>query len=315
MIRIDEVLNGIDKLAITGHVHPDGDCVGSTLALYNYVKKNYPQINVSLFLEKPSEKLAFLKGFDEIISDYPVKDGFDLLIALDSASFDRIGKADKYFKKSKKTICIDHHVSNEGFADENIIVPDSSSASEVIYDLLFPDKLDRDIAICIYTGIVFDTGVFKYPSTSSKTMEIVSKLLMYDIPADYIIDNSFYLKTYNENRIMGYALINSKLAFDGKVIYSSISRKDMCDFDVTNNEIDGIVPQLRLTDGVVVAVFSYETAAGNIKFSLRSIDPFDVNKVACAFGGGGHVRASGCTLQGTLEDTMPKVLAEIAKYL
>ncbi len=315
MTKIDEVLNDIKTLAITGHVHPDGDCVGSTLALYNYVKNNYPQINVSLFLEEPSDKLSFLKGFDEIISDYPVRDGFDLMIVLDSASFDRIGKADKYFKKSKKTICIDHHVSNNGFADENIIVSDSSSASEVIYDLLDSEKINKDIAICIYTGIVYDTGVFKYPSTSSKTMDIVSKLLKFDIPTDFIIDNSFYLKTYNENRIMGYALLNSKLAFDGKVIYSSLSKKDMQDFEVTNNEIDGIVPQLRLTDGVEVAVFSYETASGDIKFSLRSIDSFDVNKVASAFGGGGHVRASGCTLKGTLEDTMPRVLEEIAKYL
>lgn len=314
-MKIDDLLVGINTLAITGHVHPDGDCVGSTLALYNYVKKNFPEIKVSLFLEEPSDKLAFIKGFDEIISDYPVRDGFDLMIVLDSATLDRVGKADKYFKKSKKTVCIDHHISNIGYAMENYIEADASSASEIIYTCLDENKIDRDIAISIYTGIVYDTGVFKYPSTSSKTMEIVSKLLKFDIPADFIIDESFYQKSYNENRIFGYALQNSKLAFDGKVIYASISKKDMQDFDVTSKELDGIVPQLRLTKGVIVAVFSYETLAGDIKFSLRSIDPFDVNKVASAFGGGGHVRASGCTLQGTLEDTMPKVLTEIAKYL
>lgn len=315
MIKIDELLTDINTLAITGHVHPDGDCVGSTLALYNYVKKNFPQIKVSLFLEEPTDKLSFLKGFDEIITDFPVKDGFDLMIVLDSASLDRIGKSDKYFKKSNKTVCIDHHVSNLGYAQLNHIEPDSSSASEIVYTCLDENKIDRDIAICIYTGIVYDTGVFKYPSTSSKTMEIVSKLLKFDIPTDFIIDESFYQKTYNENKIFGYAIMNSKLAFDGKVIYSSISRDDMRDFGVTSKELDGIVPQLRLTKGVLVAVFSYETLSGEIKFSLRSIDPFDVNKVANAFGGGGHVRASGCTLSGTLEDTMPKVLAEIAKYL
>ncbi len=315
MIKIDELVNGINTLAITGHVHPDGDCVGSTLALYNYVKKNFPQINVSLFLEKPNDKLSFIKGFDEIITDFPVRDGFDLMIVLDSATLDRIGKAEKYFKKSKKTVCIDHHVSNLGFAMENYIEAEASSASEIIYFCLDPEKIDRDIAISIYTGIVYDTGVFKYPSTSSKTMHVVSELLEFDIPSDFIIDESFYQKSYNENKIFGYALMNSKLAFGGKVIYATISKQDMNDFDVTSKELDGIVPQLRLTKGVIVAVFAYETLAGDIKFSLRSIDPFDVNKVATAFGGGGHIRASGCTLQGTLEETMPKVLTEIAKYL
>lgn len=314
-MKIDELVNGINTLAISGHVHPDGDCVGSTLALYNYVKKNFPNVKVSLFLEEPSEKLSFIKGFDEIITDFPVRDGFDLMIVLDSATLDRIGKADKYFKKSKKTICIDHHVSNLGFAQENFIDGNASSASEMIYLAFDPEKIDRDIAISIYTGIVYDTGVFKYPSTSSKTMQVVSELLKFDVPTDFIIDESFYQKTYNENRIFGYALMNSKLAFDGKVIYATISKQDMNDFDVTSKELDGIVPQLRLTKGVLVAVFAYETLAGDIKYSLRSIDPFDVNKVASCFGGGGHIRASGCTLKGTLEDTMPKVLAEIAKYL
>lgn len=315
MIKIDELLNDINTLAITGHVHPDGDCVGATLALYNYVKKNFENINVSLFLESSSDKLSFLKGFDEIITDFPHRDGFDMIIVLDSASLDRIGKSEHYYKRSKKTVCIDHHVSNNGYAEINHIEPDASSASEIIYTCMDANKIDKDIAECIYTGIVFDTGVFKYPSTSPRTMMIVSKLMEFDIPTDFIIDESFYMKTYNENKIMGYALMNSKLAFDGRVIYSSISKKDMSDFDVTNKDLDGIVAQLRLTKGVLVAVFSYETVAGDIKFSLRSIEPFDVNQVANTFGGGGHIRASGCTLKGTLEDTMPKVLAEIAKYL
>ncbi len=312
---IKDFLTNVKSLCIAGHVRPDGDCVGSTLGLYAYVKKNFPDIEVKVYLEEPSEKLAFIAGFDEILSDYPDHAPFDLMICLDSASLDRIGKAKKYFKDAKHTINIDHHVSNTMFADENFVNGDSSSASEEIYKFMDPELIGRDTAIALYTGIIYDTGVFKYPATSRTTMEIAGHLMDFGIPTDAIIDESFYAKTYDENRIFGYAILNSKLACDGKVIYSMLSQKEIQEFGVTSKELEGIVPQLRLTKGVLCAVFLYETTAGDVKISLRSIDPFDVNAIAQQFGGGGHVRASGANMNGSLDTCIHRVLKAIEKAL
>lgn len=315
MPKIKDYLENAKTLCITGHVRPDGDCVGSCLGLFLYVKKNFPEVSVQVYLEEPSDKLAFIDGFNEINSEYPDHAAYDLMICLDCAGRDRIGKAEKYFKEAKHTVNIDHHVSNTMFADENYVNGHSSSASEEIFKFMEPELIGRDTAIALYTGIIYDTGVFKYRSTSPETMQIAAELMKHDIPTDLIIDESFYAKTYEENKIFGYAVLNSQLAFGGRVIYSTLTKKELNEFGVSSKELEGIVAQLRLTKGVLAAAFLYETPAGDIKLSLRSIEPFDVNVVARQFGGGGHIRAAGATLQGTLEESVTQVLAAMEKYL
>lgn len=314
-MKIEQLIEGANRICISGHVRPDGDCAGSVLALYLYLKNNFPDIKADVFLEKPTQKLAYLAGYDEIDSAYEKQEPYDMMICLDSATCDRTGKAVKYFKAAKKTVNIDHHISNDNFADINIVEPDSSSACEVLYNLLDPGKIDRDTAICLYTGIVYDTGVFKYSSTSYKTMAVVSELMKFDIPTAFIIDESFYSKTYDENRIYGYSILNSTLCCDGKVIYSYITREKMKEFKVSSRELEGIVAQLRLTRGVECALFLYELEHGEWKVSLRSSEYLDCNKVASAFGGGGHVRASGCNMKGTFSECIEKLLEETGKYI
>ena len=314
-MNIKELLQDAKTVCLTGHVRPDGDSVGATLGLYMYLKKNFPEIEADVCLEPPTDKMRFIANIDKINSDYPDHEPYDLMICLDAGNLDRIGKAIKYFKQAKHTVNIDHHISNTYFADENYVEGQSSSACEILYGFLDPDKLDLDIAVALYTGIIYDTGVFKYKFTSPQTMVIAGELMKYGIPTDDVIDETFNSKTYEENRIFGYSVMKSQLAFDGKVIYSTLSRKEMEDFHVTSRELEGIVPQLRMTRGVIVAVFAYETPAGDIKVSLRSIDPFDVNEIASLFGGGGHARASGLNMTGTLEDCISRLLAEIGKRL
>ena len=312
---LKDMLKDIQTLCITGHVRPDGDCAGSVLGLYHYVKKNFPDIRTETFLEVPSDRLSFLAGFEELNHAYPDRPPFDLMICLDCGSRDRIGKAEKYFKAAKHTINIDHHVSNTFFADENFVNGASSSACEEIYKLMDPGLLNRDCAMALYTGIIYDSGVFKYRSTSPTTMRIAANLMEFDLPTDEIIDESFYAKTWEENRIFGYSILNSHLVLDGKMIYATLSRKEMKEFGVSSKELEGIVSQLRLTKGVLVAAFFSETAAGGVKISLRSSDPFDVNKIALQFGGGGHVRASGATVSGSLEECVEKVIQAVEKDL
>ena len=314
-LNIKDFLDGVKTVCLTGHIRPDGDSVGSTLGLYGYLKKNYPEIETDVCLEPPTEKMNFVPNIDVIRTDYPDHEPYDLMICLDASNLERIGKAAKYFEQAKHTINIDHHISNTYFADENYVEGQSSSACEVLYGFLDPDKLNLDIAIALYTGIIYDTGVFKYRLTSSQTMNIAAELMKYGIPTDDVIDETFNNKTYEENRIFGYSVMKSQLVCDGSVIYSTLSRKEMDDFHVTTRDLEGIVPQLRMTRGVRVAVFAYETPAGDIKVSLRSDDSFNVNELATLFGGGGHVRASGLNMPGTLDDCIQKLLAEIEKRL
>ena len=137
----------------------------------------------------------------------------------------------------------------------------------------------------------------------------------YGVPTNEVIDESFYARTYDENRIFGYAVMKSALTCDGKVIYSTLTQKEMEDFHVTSRDLEGIVPQLRLTRGVEVAVFAYETNQKDIKISLRSNESFDVNAVASFFGGGGHIRASGLNMPGPLDMALQTLLTEIEKRL
>ena len=165
----------------------------------------------------------------------------------------------------KKTACIDHHISNQSFADENYIFPQASSASELVFELIPRERLTKEIAECIYTGIIHDTGVFQYSCTSEKTMEAAGVLMGMGIDFPKIVDQTFFTKTYEQNRIMGLALVKSKLHLDGKCISSIITAEEMREYNVLPKHLDGIVSQLRVTKDVEAAVFLYQTDEENYK--------------------------------------------------
>lgn len=319
MKRIDEKLAGVRTVGISGHVRPDGDCVGSTLAVYNYIKEYYPQIEVRLFLEPIPNIFKFLKRSEEILcpGEEASKDGceFDLFFVLDCGDAGRLGAAAPYFEEAKASVCIDHHVSNQSFADDNYIVPDASSTCELVFELLDEERITREIAECLYTGIVHDTGVFQYTCTSAKTMNVAGRLMEKGIDYSKIVDETFYTKTYNQNRVLGQTLVDSRLYLDGRCIVGSVSREQMQQFGVLPKHLDGIVNQLRVTKDVEVAVFFYENEDGTWKGSLRVNGDFNAAEAAMHFGGGGHVQAAGFTIAGTLEECTQRVVDEIGRRL
>lgn len=308
-------LEGVQTVAIAGHVRPDGDCVGSCLATYNYIKDNYPKIEVALYLQPIPNIFKFLSRADEIIHSCEEDKTYDLFIAQDCGDLKRLGDAAKYFETAKKTICVDHHVSNDNFADENYIFPYASSASELVFELIGEKSITKKIAECIYVGMVHDTGVFQYSCTSAKTMEIAGKLMEMGIDFSKIVDETFYTKTFEQNQILGKALLNSRLLLDGKMIASVITMEEMKQYHVLPKHLDGIVNQLRVTKGVEVAVFLYENEDGSYKVSTRSNGLVNVAELAVKFGGGGHERAAGFSMEGTPEDLIEKVAFEIEKQL
>ncbi len=312
-MKIAEVIGGAKTVGITGHIRPDGDCVGSTMGLYNYIKDNMPQVQADVYLETPGEEFAYIRGIEDIKTSPIENRAYDVFFVLDCSSVDRIEPFEEMFNAAKKTVCIDHHISNTGFADESLVISDASSASEVLYGTFDEEKVSKAVAECIYTGIIHDTGVFKYSATSANTMTIAGKMMEKGIDYSDIIDNSFYKKTYVQNQILGRALLESVLFYDGKCIFSVITSEVLDFYGVTGKELGGVVEQLRLTDGVEVAIFIYQVGDNEYKVSLRSKKIIDVSEIAVNFGGGGHIRAAGFNAKGNVHQIINKVSTMIEK--
>jgi phosphoesterase RecJ-like protein len=303
MSRIDEFLNGVRTVAIAGHVNPDGDCVGSCMATYLYLRDNFPEIEADVYLEHFKPEFRFIEGIDNVKRRLLDKD-YDLLILLDISSKDRIGVAGSLTEKTGRVLCFDHHVTNREQYTWLINDPQASSASEVVYRYMDPDKISEKCAEAIYMGIVHDTGVFQYSCTSPETMRIAAGLMEKGIPFNRIIDKTFYQKTSLQNQLLARTLMESIQMFGGKLIIGYLKNRDISFYGAVSTDMDGIVSQLRNTAGVEVAVFMYEKEPGVFKVSLRSSEKVDVSAIAQKFGGGGHVRAAGCVMQGSVYDVI-----------
>ncbi len=311
-IQLREECRDARSIVIAGHIRPDGDCVGSCMAVYLYLKKALPGADVRVCMEQPAAIFACIRDFDKIDTAFAINEGPDVFIALDCEKT-RLGAGEMFFDAAKKRINIDHHVSNErGCGDVNYIVPHCSSTAELVYDLMDKELVDEDIAKAVYIGMIHDTGIFQYGNTSPKTLRIAAELIEYGFDFPEIIDKTFHEKTYVQNQLLGRALLESILFMDGRCIVSAIDQKILKFYNATAEDLDGIVNQLRIIKGVECAVFMYATGNLEYKVSLRSCKYVDVSKVAAYFGGGGHVRAAGCNMNGTFYDVINNISKQIA---
>ncbi len=300
---------GVTSEDLDGIVSQLRNTTGVEVAIFLY-ETAIQEFKVSL----RSNGRVVLEGTETICTSYPEKT-YDVFFSLDCGDIGRLGNAAEYLKTAGKVICVDHHISNHGFGDVQFIEPAASSTSELIYLLLDDAELSVSAAKALYMGIAHDTGVFQYSCTSRRTMEIAGKLMEKGFDFNELLDQTFFQKTYLQNQILGRALLESMLLMDGKCIISALRKKDLDFYGVTSEDLDGIVSQLRNTTGVEVAIFLYETAIQEFKVSLRSNGRVDVSRVASYFGGGGHVRAAGCTMQGSVYDVLNNLTLHIEKQL
>lgn len=309
---LTDVLKDKRTVVILGHVNPDGDCIGSCLGMYNYLTENFADLEVSVYLEPMGVKFGYLKGYDQVKNQYEPEKSFDLCITLDASDVPRLGGFAPYLESAGDSLCIDHHITNKGLANVNVIESKASSACEVLYGLLDEDKISRAAAECLYTGIAHDTGVFKYSCTSRKTMEIAGRLIDMGIDFPRIVDNSFYMRTYGQTRVHGQAMLDSVLFMDGRCIYTVVTQEQLKENGCTVKSTDGIVDHLRVVKGVECAILLYETGnPSEYKVSLRTNTDLDLSRIAAAFGGGGHVKAAGCTITGTVEEIIAGLTEQI----
>lgn len=310
-VLLQEISNA-QTIAICGHIRPDGDCVGSCMGLYSYLADNYPDRQVTVYIEEIPEAFAYLKR-EEAFREKA--DTYDLFISLDCGAVDRFGEAEEVFRKAKRTLNIDHHISNEEFADVNHVEAFASSTSEVLCGLMEMDKISNFTAQALYTGIIHDTGVFKHSNTSRRTMEFTGKLMEKGIPFGEIIDGSFYMKTYKQLQIMGRCLLESVRIMDGRCIFCVVSKRVLDFYEAKSSDLSGIIDELRTTEGVEVAILITEKDAVEYKVSMRSNHIVDVSRIATFFGGGGHIRAAGCQIKGSAFDVINNITEHIEKQL
>lgn len=310
MSQLIEAVEKAGTIAIGGHVRPDGDCIGSCMGLYGYITENFPEKKVSVYLEEVAESFSYLRqegAFDREIH-------YDLFVSLDCGDAERLGEAQAVMEEADYVFNVDHHITNTKFGDKNI-VKDASSTCELLYTMLDEEKISYDVACALYTGIVHDTGVFKHSNTTGETMRIAGKLIDLGIPFGKIIDGSFYMKTYKQLQIMGRCLLESVRIMNGRCIFSVVRKSVMDFYEAKPSDLDGVIDVMRTTEGVEVAILLDERALGEYKVSMRSNGIVDVSQIALFFGGGGHVRAAGCSIKGSAFDVINNLTGHIEKQL
>ena len=314
-MKINDIIGEAKTIGIAGHVRPDGDCIGSCMALYNYLKINRPELDVNVHLEYVDKKYSLIDNIADVkTNDY---DGtvYDLFISLDTASSDRLGLNIEYFNNAKRTFCIDHHKSNKGYADDNIIVGEASSACEVLYDILKDGKFDQTVAKPMYMGMATDSGVFRFQQTKPRTLRIAADMMEYGIDHNEILETVYFQKSYNQMLVTSIIQSNAVVTMGGKAIYGYCTKELMDKYGLTTNDLDAVIASIRNVEGVEVAMFTYQIEDEKYKVSLRSKKYVDVSDIAVKFGGGGHVRAAGFDVKGSREDVIASVLKEIEERI
>lgn len=312
----DEIMKWVlaaETIALAGHTSPDGDAVGACLALGGALEKAGKRVQV--FLEEYAEKYRVIPNGHLLC---PAEEARvpALFIALDCGDEERLGAAAEIFRKAEKKINIDHHESNTYFGELNFVEAEASSASELVFRLLERRlPITADEAAGLYAGLVYDTGGFRHSSTSPETMRIAGELMGYGIPFTAIYNRFFDSRSFTELKLMGKALENAELLYGGRVICSRMTTAEIAAVGGSSKELDAVINYLKGVQGVAVACFFYEKTETDIKGSFRSNDGYDVCALAKKFGGGGHIKAAGCTLPAPLEESVTRVLAEVGKML
>jgi len=321
MEALNKLLEAIKKaknIVILSHIGPDGDTLGSMLAM-NEILKKYNIEKVDLIISgKIPDIYKFLPGIEQTKNpnNNDLYQSYDLAIAVDCASLDRLGDSVDLFRNAKMTVNIDHHISSIKFADINIINPVAAATGQILYDIIksLEINITRDIATSLYTAILTDTGGFKFENTKPETLEICAELIRAGADAIYIYQECLEFKPLAMVRLQARAMDLAIITDNNKIAYTSVTRKLLEDFNATDDHVDGISKALREINTVEVALVFKETAKGDTKISFRS-KRVNVCEIAKFFGGGGHKLAAGCTIQKNLADTINEVLPIVKKQI
>lgn len=315
MKRVIECIESYGSFSILTHVSPDGDTLGSGLAMYLLLTEMGKKAEV-ICEERVPHIYEFLPNSDKVVLPEEAK-AYECVITCDCADLQRFKKSEFIFRSAKHTVVIDHHFTNKGYADDNLIMSGASAACEIIYKLYkaMDKPITEEAAECIYTGIVTDTGNLTYSNTTPESIRMVADL--YEGGLNITKINRYIYRTvpYNKARLQGFVLSNMKLELGGRLGLATVTIADMDRFGASNEDCEGIVDNVRDVETVRIAAFIREGRDGTFKVSLRSKECADVGRIANKYGGGGHAAAAGYSSKEPLSTTIANVLRDAAEAL
>ncbi|GAF26796.1 exopolyphosphatase-related proteins [Moorella thermoacetica Y72] len=315
--QIAAILATAREVAVATHIIPDGDCLGSMLGLTLALRERGTSV-IAINADPVPEMFQYLPGQETIIDPDQVTSMPPLLVMVDCTDMERAGKGfSNWQQRVEKIINIDHHVSNTRFGHLNLVDSRAAATAELIYAVLeqIPATFTPEVATCLYTALATDTGSFQYENCTARTLRLAASLLEKGADMPLIREHLWESKPLNSIRLLAATLPTLTLAYEGRVAWMTVSRAALEANGARPEHAEGLVNYPRSIAGVEVGMLFRELPEGKVKVSLRSKKIVDVNRVAALFGGGGHRRAAGCTLDGDLDTVVARVVAAAGEAL
>ena len=307
--KIAQMIQEARKIAVCSHINPDGDTLGCAAAIRLAMLKLGKE--VSLFCDgKVPDQLSYLPGIKEMQIPTAADNYYDLLLSVDVSNPKRLGRCVDLLAKSLHTAQIDHHSTNPFFMEENWVDGSAPAACILIREMLriLSIDLDRDLAICLYTGVSTDTGNFAFASTNAACFNLMSELMTQNLPLAELNRVLFRERAMPQVLLLGRALNSLKYYENGKIAVMKLLRRDFSECGALAEHADTLVNFGLDTVGTRMALLAREATDGTVKFSLRAKEPDIISDIAQLYGGGGHPQAAGITMNGTLDETVSLVL-------
>lgn len=315
--ELKQIIDRCDNLLVISHILPDGDNIGSVIAMMQLLRAKGKQVTAVVNGTLPPY-YAFLSGVEALIAPEQLEETvYDAVLCLDMSDRDRGGEVWQKIKGRPLLINIDHHISNDYFGDYNYVKAEASSTAEIVTSLFvaWREPLTKEIAEALYTGMVTDSGSFTYPSTSPQTMAMAAVLLEQNPDLETIRENVLENVSFKRKKVLAAVLSDAVLAENGLLCYGAIDYEQVKALKAEGPDFENIIDHLIGVIGVKYAVFFRAAEADVVKIGFRARGGFDATVVAAAFGGGGHKAAAGCSVSGNLTQVKAAVLAAVRRYL
>lgn len=316
--KLNDIIKSSKNILIISHINPDGDTLGSMLGLANAIKDNFKKKCDTLLISNLPKTYEFLPLTNALkhIDSIDKSREYDLVINVDVAAIDRICDGIQLFNKGKFTVNIDHHKTNIGYADLNIIEADASSTGEILYGIMknLNWKISLDTAKCLYTAILTDTGSFRFNNTTARAMQFASELIEIGVQPPEIYKYCYESNPKSLVLLQAYCIEKAVFSPDNKIVYTTVYKKDIEKFNAGEDCTEGLTEKLRAITTTEVAFVVKQSGHNISKVSMRS-KGIDVAAVCETFGGGGHTLAAGCVVKASVEDTIRKILDELSKKM
>lgn len=310
------LINGATEIALACHVDPDGDALGSMLAAQRFLQSRGVRTTASWGATKIEEpallvppQYTFLPGLEHLtpVRDFP--DRPPLFIAFDTGSPDRLGSLRAAAENADAVIVIDHHASGTAFGDVRLVDGDAAATAVLVDELIrrMGGELDRDMAACLYVGLVTDTGRFQHPSTTPDVMRLAARLIAHDIDHAAINRQVWETHSFGYLKVLGRAMERAVLVPDVGLAWTAVKQSDLHELGITLAETEGLIDVLRALEAADCACVAKEEADGSWKVTMRSKGVIDIGRIAAALGGGGHAFAAGFSAEGTLDEVIGRV--------